>query len=79
MQNVWGALQWIAANPHRHPLLALIGASVLTVYPDWMHVKYLGTDQYLLGSVLKLMVFHLLPGCTVDFGCILDKSSIDVL
>ena len=35
----------------------LSGASVCL---DWMHSKYLGMDQYLLGSVFFLLVFHIM-------------------
>ena len=40
--------------------------SPLTVCVDWMHTKYLGTDLYLTGSVLFVMVHHLLPGTLDD-------------
>jgi hypothetical protein len=48
-----------------HTLFGARGMSPLTVCVDWMHTKYLGTDLYLAGSVLFVMVHHLLPG-TLD-------------
>ena len=38
------------------------GVSVLSLYPDWMHVKHLGIDKVLLGSVLWILVNMILPG-----------------
>ena len=52
--------QWIAAHPDRLAFLALPWVTVLTVCSDWMHVKYLGTDQYFFGSVLHYMVFTMM-------------------
>ena len=36
--------------------------SVLTIAPDWMHVKHLGTDKYIYGSVLYVLVIWVLAG-----------------
>ena len=44
------------------PLLQLPGVTCFTLMIDWMHVKYLGTDQYFLGSVLALMTMHIMSG-----------------
>ena len=62
MQNMWGPEQYADAHPDRHPWLTLPGVTLLSVCIDWMHVKYLGTDQYFLGSVLYLLVFVLMGG-----------------
>ena len=43
-------------------LLSLPAVSVLSIAPDYMHVKFLGTDQFLLGSVLYLLIHHLMAG-----------------
>ena len=51
------------ANTIRHALLSLPGMSGLNLASDWMHVKYLGCDQYVLASVLYLLTHTLLPGC----------------
>ena len=33
---------------------------------DWMHCKYIGSDQYMLGSVLWILCFLVLPGAAED-------------
>lgn len=38
------------------------GVSLMTVAPDWMHNKHLGTDMYFYGSVLWLLCYVLLEG-----------------
>ena len=46
---------WVAAHPNR---LSLFFLSFITIYclcPDYMHCKYLGCDQYLMGSILWYM------------------------
>ena len=45
-------------------LLKLPYASILSCSMDWMHCKYLGVDQYFLGSVLMFMVGYLMTGET---------------
>ena len=40
--------------------------SALTVSLDYMHVKYLGCDQYMFGAVLEVLVSHVLPGSPAD-------------
>ena len=44
------------------PIFKALNVSGLTVAPDLMHVKYLGYQQYFLGSVLYLLCFYILPG-----------------
>ena len=34
--------------------------------PDCLHLKHLGTDQYLLGSVLELLCRQMLPNSLED-------------
>ena len=36
------------------------------VYPDLMHLKHLGTDQVLVGSVLTWLAKHFLRGTVKD-------------
>ena len=31
-------------------------------YPDWMHTKHLGTDQYVYASVIVYLVQYLIEG-----------------
>ena len=42
-------------------LLTLPGLSACTVALDWMHCKYLGSDQYMFGSVMWLLCFVVMP------------------
>jgi len=46
-------------------MLQIEGVTILSFYPDWMHCKALGIDKPLLGSTLRVLVHHILPG-TVD-------------
>ena len=43
-------------------LLTLPGASCWTIAYDWVHVKYLGVDQYIFGSVLFVLVCMVMEG-----------------
>ena len=43
-------------------LLTLPGASCWTIAYDWVHVKYLGVDQYIFGSILFVLVCMVMPG-----------------
>jgi hypothetical protein len=49
-------------DPRPHPLFDLPGLGIASVYPDWMHVKSMGTDGYTYASVLWLLVFMVLAG-----------------
>ena len=42
-------------------LLTLPGASCWSIAYDWVHVKYLGVDQYIFGSVMALLVSMVMP------------------
>ena len=54
-------LQWRIENPNMHILfLTFPFLSCLNVEPDELHVIHIGTSQYLLGSVLWLLVFVVL-------------------
>ena len=46
----------------RSLMLQIEGVSILSFYPDWMHCKALGIDKPLLGSVIWLLVNHILLG-----------------
>ena len=43
-------------------MLCIEGVTILSFYPDWMHCKSLGIDKPLLGSVLWVLIHHILPG-----------------
>ena len=47
-------------------MLQIVGVSILSFYPDWMHCKSLGIDKTLLGSVLWLLVHFVMPGEVED-------------
>ena len=65
---LWRSARWDASAWHASPsrtqcvLLSLPGASCWTVAYDWVHVKYLGVDQYIFGSVLMVLVTMVMPG-----------------
>ena len=61
-KTCWGAEDWAAQHPYRHPLFKMAGAGLDLIFPDLMHTKHLGTDQVLLGSVLTWMLKHYLRG-----------------
>ena len=45
-----------------HPIFTLAGVNNHSLEPDELHLMYLGTVQYFLGTVLYLLVFRFLPG-----------------
>ena len=61
LQNTWDNASW-SARPGRHLLFTICGVSVSTVLPDVLHCKHLGTDTYYYGSVLMLLVHHIMTG-----------------
>ena len=65
LQQVYDKAQFLAAlGPNRNPLLSLPGVSQDTFWPDYMHCKYMGVDQFFLASVLVVMVFMIpIPHC----------------
>ena len=42
------------------------GLTTTSVMYDWMHCKHLGTDQIQLGSVLYILIFHVMGGLPKD-------------
>ena len=59
---IWTATKWLRwANRSKNPLFDLPGVTICTVALDYMHCKYLGSDQYMFGSVLALLIYHMLP------------------
>ena len=56
----------------RSPLFSEVpGLSGLAVQPDLMHTKHLGTDQYLLGSTLELLLRKIGPALQ---ACLANKG-----
>lgn len=56
------AADWARSPLNKHAIFSVPGVSILAFFADWMHVKYLGTDAYIYGSVLALLVYVLMPG-----------------
>ncbi len=64
----WRQIQWVATawrswdERSKCPLFSLDGSSPWLIALDLMHVKYLGHDQLVYGSILSLLTKHCLPG-----------------
>ena len=43
-------------------MLKIVGVSILSFYPDWMHCESLGAGKILLGSTLYVLVHYVLTG-----------------
>ncbi len=61
MTMVYTVQTWIAAGLKRSLIFDIVGVTILSFYPDWMHCKALGIDKNLLGSTLYLLVHFILP------------------
>ena len=58
----WLTQEWLSWEGRTAcPLFEAKGVTGCTVMLDWMHIKYLGNDQYVYASVFHLLVFALLP------------------
>ena len=62
IDQCYGADSWRAAHPDPLELFLIFFVTIATINPDWMHVKYLGVDQYLFASALKLLTHHHMAG-----------------
>ena len=64
MKQLRSVAQWKAlyAGGSPHPIFTLTGVSHYSLEPDELHLMYLGTVQYVLDSVLYLLVFRLVSG-----------------
>lgn len=62
LNHIWTVQSWLASGLKRSLIMRIEGVSILSFYPDWMHCKSLGIDKPLLGSVLWLLVHHVMPG-----------------
>ena len=57
----------VAQHPNAHVALGgMRGAGIDLVYIDYMHTKFLGTDQHLLGGAMLYMVKSILAGPAED-------------
>lgn len=58
----WKPAQWsVWPGKSQCPLFEAIGVTACSVSMDWLHVKYLGNDQYLYASIFHLLTFVILP------------------
>lgn len=60
-----------------HPIFELPGVTHFCIEPDELHVLYLGTVQYLLGSVLFLLTFVIMPESPEENMSALWKKIVD--
>eukprot|EP00959_Pyramimonas_sp_CCMP1952_P450633 9435229-Pyramimonas_sp.AAC.1 len=61
-----------------HPLFKVPGVTILKVKPDWMHIKYLGLDNKLYGSVLFCLTRYVLIGDPAQNMATIQKNSFDI-
>ncbi|CAJ1345031.1 unnamed protein product [Effrenium voratum] len=60
--TMWTPESWLdSPSKLRNPLFSCAGVTACSVAYDYMHLKYLGSDQYSFGAVLTLLVYHVLP------------------
>ena len=63
MSRLWTNSSYALAKPDRHRLLKhLPGVGICNYIPDTMHCKNLGGDRSFLGSALRNLTHHILPG-----------------
>ena len=63
----WTPSSWQGwANKSKNLLFTLPGVTILSVCLDYMHVKYLGLDQYIFGSTLSMLVHFVMTGSPLD-------------
>jgi len=61
MKSLYDIKDWRSLYPEvPHPIFLVLGVNHYSVEPDELHIIYLGTAQYLLGSVLYVLVFKVL-------------------
>ncbi|CAE7343817.1 unnamed protein product [Symbiodinium sp. CCMP2592] len=59
--SLWRPHTWHAwADRSRNPIFSIPGVSALQIACDYMHSKYLGTDQVQFGSVLSLLCYDVM-------------------
>lgn len=59
--KIYDVATWEAPGWRRCKIFDITGVTILSVYPDWMHIKTLGIDKILLGSCLWMLVHWVLP------------------
>ena len=64
--TVYTAKSWLRSESRsRNPIFDAKNVTGLSAQPDYMHVKYLGYQQFWLGSVLWLLVNEVLPASPI--------------
>ena len=66
MEQVHTIQSWLAAGLDRSIVFDMVGVAILSVYFDYMQCPHLGIDKVLFGSVLRLLVHHILPSRDPD-------------
>jgi len=61
LTTVWKGRQWLARMRPTNALFNLVGVTITTAAPDWMHNKHIGTDHYVYAAVIKYLVHYLMP------------------
>lgn len=61
-ETIYKTADWLASEDRsRNPIFNAMNVTGLSAQPDLMHVKYLGYQQFWLGSILWMLVHELLP------------------
>jgi hypothetical protein len=76
-RHIYTIVSWLRAKWNTSGVFSLPGVTILSVYPDYMHIKHLGLDKVLLGSVLWLLVNWVLPGNDLEGKMSLVWADID--
>ena len=58
----WTSDNWLALIPNSHVVFTIMCVTILSVVTDILHVKHLGVDTNIAGSVLWLLCYQVLPG-----------------
>ena len=67
LKTLWTTTSWKAwPGKSKNLLFSLPGVAIMSIALDYMHVKYLGLDQYMFGSVLSLLCHFVLQGSPVE-------------
>jgi hypothetical protein len=61
--------EWRSLREHQHPLFAADYMGCHNIEVDELHVMHLGTSQYMLGSILWLLCYEILPGRPEENMC----------
>ena len=66
IDHIYTLLTWQASGFDKCLLFQIVGVTVFSLYPDWMHCKHLGIDKVLLGSVLWMLIHWVMGGLDAD-------------